>query len=427
MQLSGFLDPRIRKDYAGDFSELKLQENAGKTVGIGFLSISFCTLLLVLDYFRYQDGNFEDLYYRLLFVNHLLLGLMGIPGLIIFLNRKRVKHGTYKYTRVLLRIFITQVVLTILPLGVFAWLARGTYVPYAVYVILVNLILYLPFRLRLVLNLLGLAAMVLCAFVKFEHGPTIFLGIVDMLGITVPIFYISTIQLEYKYKNFLAEKLLAEQKKIIEKEKENSEILLLNILPKAIAHELMENGVVESKLYEEATIMFLDFKNFTLKSKDLSPIRLVDELNIYFKAFDEIIKLYGIEKIKTIGDAYMCVAGVPKENSEQAVEMITAAKEILAFIEQRKSANEKNGELFFEARIGIHTGPVVAGVVGTLKFAYDIWGDAVNLASRIEQASQAGLITISESTYVLVENKMLCTHLGRFPVKGSGEVELYSV
>ena len=170
--------------------------------------------------------------------------------------------------------------------------------------------------------------------------------------------------------------------------------------------------------------MFTDFVNFTQASETMNPQQLIDELHTCFKAFDEIIGKYNIEKIKTIGDAYLAVSGLPVADEQHAEHIVRAALDINEFMRQRQL---KMGEKTFQVRIGIHSGSVVAGIVGVIKFAYDIWGDAVNIAARMEQSSEAGKVNISESTYNLVKDKFVCTYRGQIQAKNKGDMSMYFV
>ncbi len=214
--------------------------------------------------------------------------------------------------------------------------------------------------------------------------------------------------------------------RIIEVEKNRSEMLLLNILPADTAQELKERGKVKAKRFESVSVMFTDFQGFTLTSQDFSPEKLVTSVDYYFSEFDKIIGKYGLEKIKTIGDSYMCAGGLPFPSEDHPRKIIAAAREILKFME---SAEKKNDPeiAHFDIRIGINTGPVVAGVVGTRKFAYDIWGDTVNVAARMESSSKPGKINISENTYELVKDQYDCTFRGKIDVKNHGNMKMYYV
>lgn len=224
-----------------------------------------------------------------------------------------------------------------------------------------------------------------------------------------------------------AAKELAEKNRLIEEERERSEELLLNTLPKDIAQELKVNGQVQAKKFNDATVLFTDFKNFTSIAEKLTPEQLVEELDNCFKAFDFIISQYDdIEKIKTIGDAYMAASGLSVRKT-LPTNLIKAALEMQEFLDEVKQERRAKGLPFFEARIGLHTGPVVAGVVGVKKFAYDIWGDTVNIAARMEANCEPGKVNISETTHKLVQYKFKSEHRGKIMAKNKGEVDMYYV
>ncbi len=224
-----------------------------------------------------------------------------------------------------------------------------------------------------------------------------------------------------------AAKSLKSQNEQIEEERKRSDELLLNILPASIAAELKEKGKAQARQYGEATVLFSDFINFTSIAEQLTPDELVQELDVCFKAFDFIIEKYeDIEKIKTIGDAYMCASGLG-ERKTLPDNLIRAALEMQAFLEEHKQERQRLNKPFFEARIGLHTGPVVAGVVGVKKFAYDIWGDTVNIAARVESNSEAGRVNISETTYRLIKYSFDCLYRGKVEAKNKGLIDMYFV
>ncbi len=223
--------------------------------------------------------------------------------------------------------------------------------------------------------------------------------------------------------NEILEGLVQERTKDLRAEKEESERLLHNILPKSIANELKLNGFTAPARFNEASIIFTDFKGFTATSSTISPQVLVGELNDVFKAFDFIMERHGIEKIKTIGDAYMAVCGIPKESPTHAIQCVRAAFDMIAFLEKRK----ETATIKWEMRVGIHCGPLVAGVVGTKKFTYDVWGDTVNTASRMESNGQPGRINISANTFKNVKDFFECEYRGAIAAKGKGEIDMYFV
>ena len=216
---------------------------------------------------------------------------------------------------------------------------------------------------------------------------------------------------------------------IISKEKDRSENLLLNILPAEIAEELKEKGEAAARDFDMVSILFTDFKEFTQVSGKLSAANLVNEINVCFEAFDAICGKYKVEKIKTIGDAYMAAGGLPVPTNDSVKNTVLAALEMQDFISKRKKENDTQGKPAFEMRVGIHTGPVVAGIVGVKKFQYDIWGDTVNTASRIESSGNAGQVNISQSTYELLKDDTEFTfeNRGKIEAKGKGEIEMFFV
>ena len=244
------------------------------------------------------------------------------------------------------------------------------------------------------------------------------------------------------------------QRRRTQKALKRSDELLLNILPEEVAEELKETGAAEAVHLDQVTVLFTDFKGFTEMSGTLSAQELVRDLHECFSAFDRISEKHGIEKIKTIGDAYMAAGGLPTPNTTHAVDVIQAAVEMRDFIAEGKARKVAAGLPYFEIRIGIHTGPVVAGIVGVKKFQYDIWGDTVNTAARMESSGEVGKVNISEATYALVkdlknekdvkevvdgnnpqhatrqpatEPAFAFTPRGKVQAKGKGEMEMYFV
>lgn len=225
----------------------------------------------------------------------------------------------------------------------------------------------------------------------------------------------------YRRNNFVNKAKL-----LVEKEKEKSDSLLLNILPEQTAEELKEKGKVQAKSFDSVSVMFTDFKGFTQNSANLSPEELVESINYYYSKFDDIIEKHGLEKIKTVGDAYMCAGGLPFPTKDHPIHMVEAALEIAAFVNESKKA-DPDAMNRFDIRIGINTGPVVAGVVGKKKFAYDIWGDTVNIASRMESTSEPGKVNISDNTYQLIKDQYQCSYRGEIDAKNKGMMKMYFV
>jgi class 3 adenylate cyclase len=203
----------------------------------------------------------------------------------------------------------------------------------------------------------------------------------------------------------------------------------LNILPEEVAEELKEKGHTEAQLIEKVTVLFTDFKGFTDLAEKLSAKELVNDLNICFSEFDRIMQKYQIEKIKTIGDSYMAASGLPIPKDKHTTMMLHAALDIRDFIEDAKAKRIEEGLPFFELRIGLNTGPVVAGIVGVKKFQYDIWGDTVNTASKMESSGEVGKVNISQATYDLLKDdaEFEFEYRGKIKAKGKGEMNMYFV
>jgi len=212
--------------------------------------------------------------------------------------------------------------------------------------------------------------------------------------------------------------------KIITEERNKADQLLLNILPEETAKELKTNGTVIPKKYGHTTVLFTDFVGFSKEASDLEPEDLVRSIDFYFKHFDKIIEKHNLEKIKTIGDSYMCVGGLPMENTTNTIDALTAAWEILEFVKDT-SDNPPKGITPFQIRIGLNSGPLVAGVVGTRKFQYDIWGDTVNVASRMESNSEPNQINVSENVFSAVKDQVRFKHRGEIEVKNMGVMKMY--
>lgn len=215
--------------------------------------------------------------------------------------------------------------------------------------------------------------------------------------------------------------------KILDNQKAEIEHLLLNILPEEVANELQKTGTATPRYYDKATVLFTDFKSFSKLADDMTPQEVVSELNACFIAFDDIIAKYDLEKIKTIGDSYMCAGGIPSEDDGHVIKIIKASMEIQQWMQQRNEQRIQMGLPPWEIRIGINTGPIVAGVVGKKKYAYDIWGSAVNVASRMESNGEPGRVNISAATHELVKHQFACTYRGKIFAKNIGEIDMFFV
>ncbi len=210
----------------------------------------------------------------------------------------------------------------------------------------------------------------------------------------------------------------------LDEERRRAEGLLLNILPIEVASELHLKGAVSPRYFEDVSVMFTDFVGFTTSAGQLAAEDLVALLHEYFTVFDEITKRHGLEKMKTVGDSYMCIGGLPTRNPSHAVDTVLAALEMVRYVRERPRSHLP---VEWAMRVGIHTGPVVAGVVGTLKFAFDIWGDTVNFSSRMESSGVPNRVNISDKTWARVKDFFECEHRGKILTKDKQEVDMYLV
>jgi len=228
---------------------------------------------------------------------------------------------------------------------------------------------------------------------------------------------------EQKFKMAEANIALLEQKEIIERERERSEKLLLNILPAKIANDLKEHGRAEPESFDNVTALFSDIVGFTRKAVSIEPKRLIEELNELFTAFDRIAASNGCERIKTIGDAYLCVCGMPSPDELHAAKIVKTAREMVIWLRDRNQRAEHQWEI----RVGVHSGKVVGGVVGVDKYIYDVFGDTINTASRMESHSEPMRVNLSETTHSLVKDEFPCLEREAVEVKGKGGLKMYFV
>ena len=226
---------------------------------------------------------------------------------------------------------------------------------------------------------------------------------------------------------FRSYRIKAKTNKILDRQKDEIENLLLNILPAEVAHELKVTGKATPRSYNNVSVLFTDFKGFTTIADKLSPEDLVEELNKCFMAFDDIIEKNNLEKIKTIGDSYMCAGGIPTEDDDHIFRMVKASLEMQQYIYTNNLKRKAEGLATWDIRIGIHAGPLVAGVVGKKKYAYDIWGSTVNIASRMESSGIPGQVNISAATYEMIKEKYACIYRGKINAKNVGDIDMYLI
>jgi predicted ATPase/class 3 adenylate cyclase len=220
---------------------------------------------------------------------------------------------------------------------------------------------------------------------------------------------------------------ISKERDVMEKEKKQSDALLLNILPEDVSAELKQTGRSKAQSYDDVTVLFADFVSFTKVAEKLSPEELLHLIGKYFEAFDTIVEKHGVEKIKTVGDAYICASGLPLRNEQHATDMVNISFEILAAIERINEEQAANNQPVFNVRIGLSSGPVIAGVIGTKKFAFDIWGDTVNTAARMQEKGEMNKINVSGATYEKIKDHFVCQYRGKIEAKNKGMIDMYFV
>jgi len=406
------------KALSSEFRLRMQRSNISNIQMLAIISVIIAIGLVSVDYMRYQSGEMESRpIYKLLFLSHVFMLLMILPYSVIQFKKQEIETGNYRLSGRLISLSAILISLICLPMSVLSIIDRGSFIMYAIFILVVNFILQIPHKDRIFFNLFSFSVIAgVCVYLFHSTPSLLFVRFLEITGLTLPAFLIATARYNSQIKQLETEHEIAQQK-------EETDKLLRNILPDEIAEELKTNGKVEPKRFAQVGILFTDIVNFSQLSEQRSPEEVALELDKCFRAFDKIIRTFDLEKIKTIGDAYMCISGIPAPQDDFAERIIDAAKAMQAW-----SQNEANsGNQFGHIRIGIHAGPVVAGVVGEDKFAYDIWGKAVNVAARIESAGESGKINISSDLFKLIKNKYNCSYRGEIKVKNMGEFGMYFV
>ena len=351
------------------------------------------------------------------------LSVVGFTVCILHLTKKFLRHSLLMLTLIGAYFDIAT--------GTIAALTKGDSVYIGGYLFVTTMTAVIPLKLRssLIILFSSISTFFIVGFSKgmsFNTAHEMY-SLNDLIATFVVTSVFVILMNHVRIHNWRNSRKIVEQREELNRDKIKIDNLLLNILPASIAKELKENGVVQPVYYESATIVFTDFVGFTRISEKLKPAELVAELDKLFSIFDHVMDKYSLEKLKTIGDGYMFAGGVPAANKNSAMKCVLAAIEIQ---EQMKLVNEekvKMGMPVFELRIGVNTGPLMAGVVGKKKFGYDVWGDSVNLASRMESSGKAGRVNISHSTYESVKDYFETEARGEVFAKNKGAIAMYFV
>lgn len=430
------------------FEQKVAYENTNRIQLLFFFAAFFLPLFFLLDYIRYKKGllNFDIIgiaqhtmaewgnlsiqtkkfwLYFLLHLSHMMfIPLLWVSSTAI-LKRKQIKRHEFDEVIPYVRNYLKVLSIALIPAAILAMYERESLALTMIYSVLINIILVLDHRKSIFWNILGFL-LVGTSFMFLYKDPTDKLvEMMELFAIFGIPFIISRTQYGLRIREFEYQNKLNEQNHIIQLEKEKSDELLLNILPLEIARELKDKGYSDAQQFDQVSVLFCDFVNFTGVTEKLSPKQLIGEIHYCFKNFDQIMGRYGLEKIKTIGDAYLAVSGLPKAGSHNVDDVISASKEIVEFISTYKTERDFLNGTGWGVRIGISSGPVIAGIVGVKKFAYDIWGDTVNTAARMQQYSEPGRINISKSTYELVKDRYNCEYRGKLQAKNKGLIDMY--
>ncbi len=353
---------------------------------------------------------------------------LGLPllGLIIFI----IRFSDYFFERSLLLLNIFGAYLEIAT-GVITGLTKGDSVYVGGYLFILTLLAVVPLRRRAAWSILA-ASLVSFFTVGLMKGMTFDsvrgkYSLNDIMATAVVAAIFIYILDRIRFSSWEKSRKIEEQSRELKEDKEKIDRLLLNILPHSVAQELKEKGAVKPIFFESTTILFTDFVGFSKIAENMTPEELVRRLDSIFCYFDSIMDRYKLEKLKTIGDSYMCAGGIPEKNTTHEFDAVLAALDMFAFLKKSDLDESRSGGKLWEMRIGINTGPIMAGVVGEKKFVYDIWGDAVNVASRLETADEPGRINISGQTYNRIRDYFECEHRGNIMVKNRGQIDMYFV
>ncbi len=410
----------IAEEFKQEFNDRLLSGNLRKCYMISILGSFFVFPLIYLDIIRYNKGLLNNPVSIGITISHTFFILFIPIVAFIFAKRKTIfikKSRLKRFLVVLITLILSVSLLSMSFLGI---KNTGTISVYSIFIMLINFVINIEHRWRLLINLICVFLFVISNILFIENIVDMITNILECLGVSTPAFAFATFHYNAKIKEFTNAKLL-------KLERERSQKLLLNILPQQIAEELLLNGVSKPTFHEASTVLFTDFIGFSSKTIGVEPTLLTEVLNDYFIAFDDICKRHQLEKIKTIGDAYMAVCGVPIANQDHAKNCILAALEMIEYVKKYEHKALMNNALWFKMRVGLHSGSLVAGVVGKEKFSFDIWGETVNITARFEQKSESNRINISSTTFDLIRHDFECDYRGKIDIKNIGEVDMYFV
>jgi class 3 adenylate cyclase len=422
--LLNFFTKTIDTRFSKAFATKMHYSNIEQCYLFSLVGLILVTIQMPIHVIRYQSGTLlsPEFPNQRWFLFFHLVAFLNI--FVLFFSRKAKKEilkGENYFNPTLINLTLLLQVFVLLGIEIMTLYYRKGTATYSIFIIFTNLAFKMNNRNRFLFNLGSLVfiCLVIIFFIPVNNDLK-FILLSGPLTMTTIAYIIGTSQYNSAISQF-------ENSQLLEAERKKSDDLLSNILPQGVIEELKKEGNIKAKSYDEVTIMFCDFKDFSKISKQLSAEDLVVEIDYCFSKFDEIIARYPIEKIKTIGDAYLCACGLPYADTNHALIMLQAAQDLQQFMQIYAAERSIEGKPHFTMRVGIHSGTVVAGIVGTRKFAYDIWGDAVNIAARIENACEVGKIYISDDTYQHVQGRYDCTLKTAIELKNIGKMNLWAM
>lgn len=417
-------------EYEQGLKQYIFQQNAFRILVFAIFTFFLSFLLYFMDYRFYQGGICADnpLYCQLLIGMHtFLLVFSSIYVLLYYTYIKRVLETPINSKKNILQyLYMAGYLLFMAGMSVVGQLYHGTITLYLVGAMALAAIMMIPRRISFFLYL-GVHVAFLAGMFAFQKESKLLVSnsINGTVGVAIA-YLINMVMYKYKSLDFVNNKIIVDSNNKLQLAKKRIESLLNNVLPEKIVHELNEKGASEPVINANATIVFTDFVSFSKFAETSDSKVLIDHLDIVFKKFDDIVKYHGLEKLKTIGDSYMFSGGL-FSSSNQIEECLEASLEMIDYIEQNSNDLIEKTGYNWAMRIGLHTGSVVTGVIGKWRFLYDTWGNTVNVASRLEAASEPNQINISKIVYEQVKDKYSFTNRGTIPVKNMDPVEMYFI
>lgn len=423
MRLTNILPQSLRYDFMVQMDKKSID----RIQILAWLGTVLYICLFVLDYLRIKNGTFqESIMQQLLFFTHVGGLLFIVPALLITLHKEKIKATRLSRGIIIWLMFVLMAVFLLFQ-SILSYMEYSSLTLFMTYVLAANWAFTMNYAQRIALNLICIILMCTwISIISIDDRVLFTIRVYEATFFPAIAFILGLFDYNTRMAKFLKEQRLSLRTAELDAEKKKTESLLLNILPASVAQELRLYGKVAPKRFEHSTVMFTDFQNFTRISSEMDPAALVEELNIYFDRFDHITSQFGLEKIKTIGDSYMCAGGIPEPDDTHVQRTVMAALAMRQYMLRIKEEKDRAGLAHFSIRIGIHTGPIVAGIVGSKKFAYDVWGDTVNIASRMELHCEPWKINITEATLSCLKH-VIYTHRGKIEVKNKGPVDMYYV